>query len=144
MQFLGKFVCWRLPLEGWRPLLQGILDPPLHRSYSNSHTDRGSRQRFLTSCNVFTGVFCPQGERGVSAYFCLLGGCLPTGGLCPEESLSGGYLDRGVLCPGGASVLGVSGWRPPPPGSHCSIRCASYWNAFLFMLFQLINVFAIV
>ena len=31
MQFLGKFdkiVCWR-PLEGRRPLLQGILDPPL-------------------------------------------------------------------------------------------------------------------
>ena len=32
MQFFGKFdkiVCWRPPLEGWRPLLQGILDPPL-------------------------------------------------------------------------------------------------------------------
>ena len=32
MQFLGKsgkFVCWRPLLEGWRPLLRGILDPPL-------------------------------------------------------------------------------------------------------------------
>ena len=31
MQFFGNFdkiVCWH-PLEGWRPLLQGILDPPL-------------------------------------------------------------------------------------------------------------------
>ena len=31
MQFFGKFdkiVCWH-PLEGRRPLLQGILDPPL-------------------------------------------------------------------------------------------------------------------
>ena len=31
MQFFGKFgkiVCWRPP-EGWRPLLRGILDPPL-------------------------------------------------------------------------------------------------------------------
>ena len=86
MQFLEKFVCWRLPLEGWRPLLRGILDPALHRSYSNSHTDRDSRQRFLTLCNVFTGVFCPQGGRGC---VCLLGGCLPTGDLCPEESVWG-------------------------------------------------------
>ena len=33
MQFFGKFdkiICWR-PLEGRRPLLQGILDPPLYR-----------------------------------------------------------------------------------------------------------------
>ena len=30
MQFLGKFVCWCLPMEGWRPLLQGILDTPLY------------------------------------------------------------------------------------------------------------------
>ena len=32
MQFFGKFdkiICWRPPPEGWRPLLQGILDPPL-------------------------------------------------------------------------------------------------------------------
>ena len=29
IQFLGKCVCWRLPLEGWRPLLRGILDPPM-------------------------------------------------------------------------------------------------------------------
>ena len=32
IQFLGKsgkFVCWRPLLEGWRPLLRGILDPPL-------------------------------------------------------------------------------------------------------------------
>ena len=31
MQFfaeIGKIICWR-PLEGWRPLLRGILDPPL-------------------------------------------------------------------------------------------------------------------
>ena len=28
MQFLGKFVYWRLPMEGWRPLLHGILDAP--------------------------------------------------------------------------------------------------------------------
>ena len=31
MQFFAKFgkiICWRLP-EGWRPLLRGILDPPL-------------------------------------------------------------------------------------------------------------------
>ena len=25
----GNFVCWRPP-DGWRPLLQGILDPPLY------------------------------------------------------------------------------------------------------------------
>ena len=25
----GKIVCWRPLLEGWRPLLRGILDPPL-------------------------------------------------------------------------------------------------------------------
>ena len=34
MQFFGTFckgVCWRSPSpEGWRPLLQGILDPALH------------------------------------------------------------------------------------------------------------------
>ena len=24
-----KIICWRTPLEGWRPLLRGILDPPL-------------------------------------------------------------------------------------------------------------------
>ena len=33
MQFFGTFckgVCWRSPPEGWRPLLQGILDPALH------------------------------------------------------------------------------------------------------------------
>ena len=29
MQFLGKFVCWHLPLYGWRRLLRGILYPPL-------------------------------------------------------------------------------------------------------------------
>ena len=32
IQFLGKsgkFVCWRPP-RGWRPLLRGILYPPLH------------------------------------------------------------------------------------------------------------------
>ena len=29
MQFLGKFVCWHLPLKGWCPLLWGNLDPPL-------------------------------------------------------------------------------------------------------------------
>ena len=29
MHFLGKFVWWRLPMEGWRPLLQEILDPRL-------------------------------------------------------------------------------------------------------------------
>ena len=31
MQFstkFGKIICWR-PLQGWRPLLWGILDPPL-------------------------------------------------------------------------------------------------------------------
>ena len=31
MQFFAKFgkiICWRPP-EGWRPLLRGILDPPL-------------------------------------------------------------------------------------------------------------------
>ena len=31
----GKFVCWRLLLKGWRPLLWRILDPPLR---SNPHT----------------------------------------------------------------------------------------------------------
>ena len=40
--------------------------------------------------------------------------CLPTGGFCPEESLSGGYLDRGGFCPGGVCP-GVPGWRPPAP-----------------------------
>ena len=41
MQFLGKFdkiVCWPPPPEGRRPLLQGILDPPLdsfHINYCN-------------------------------------------------------------------------------------------------------------
>ena len=32
MQFFGKFdkiICWRPLLEGWRPLLRRILDPPL-------------------------------------------------------------------------------------------------------------------
>ena len=41
MQFLGKFVCWRLPMEGWRPLLRGILDPLLtvvHRQMSHEGT----------------------------------------------------------------------------------------------------------
>ena len=32
LQFLGKFVCWRLRLKGWRPLLREILDPPLPSS----------------------------------------------------------------------------------------------------------------
>ena len=30
LQFLEKFVCWRLPMEGWCRILLGILDPPLH------------------------------------------------------------------------------------------------------------------
>ena len=37
MQFWGKsgkFVCWR-PLRGWRPLLRGILYPPLLRFMSS-------------------------------------------------------------------------------------------------------------
>ena len=36
MQFFGKFdkiVCWRPPPEGRRPLLQGILDPPLEFAF---------------------------------------------------------------------------------------------------------------
>ena len=40
MQFLGKFgkiVCWR-PLEGWRPHLEEILDPPLLTYLSTQRT----------------------------------------------------------------------------------------------------------
>ena len=37
MQFLGKFVCWRLSMEGWRPLLRRILDPPLDTSTLFNH-----------------------------------------------------------------------------------------------------------
>ena len=36
----GKIVCWCLPVEGWRPLLWGILDPPLGcSSLQKSHSD---------------------------------------------------------------------------------------------------------
>ena len=36
MQFFAKFgkiICWHPPPEGWRPLLRGILDPPLYCIY---------------------------------------------------------------------------------------------------------------
>ena len=36
MQFLTKCVCWRLSVEGWCPLLHGILDPPLSLFLKNS------------------------------------------------------------------------------------------------------------
>ena len=52
---------------------------------------------------------------------CVKGGGLSTGGrwsICTGGPLSGGV---------------VPGWRPP--GSHCSGRYASYWNAFLFRNF---------
>ena len=50
MQFFGKFgkiICWYHPLEGWRPLLRGILDPPL--------TLKLKRKRKLndTECTVY-------------------------------------------------------------------------------------------
>ena len=38
MQFLGKFVFWHLPLEGWCPLLRGILHPPLIPFFIKKHT----------------------------------------------------------------------------------------------------------
>ena len=37
MQFFGKFVCWRLPIEGWRHLIRGILDPPLLCHVTNNN-----------------------------------------------------------------------------------------------------------
>ena len=40
MQFFGKFgnfLCWR-PLDGWRPLLRGILDPPVGTHSTGIHT----------------------------------------------------------------------------------------------------------
>ena len=45
MQFLGKFVCWCLPMVGWRPLLRGILDPPLERELNG--------QIYSDSCPFF-------------------------------------------------------------------------------------------
>ena len=34
--------------------------------------------------------------------------------------------------------------RPPPQGSHCSGRYASYWNAFLLNMFLLVVIFILV
>ena len=38
----GQFVCWHPPPEGWRPLLRGILDPPLHTRESHTATGHGT------------------------------------------------------------------------------------------------------
>ena len=55
MQFFGKFdkiVCWRPPpLEGWRPLLQGILDPPL-RTHGYLTCRILSMRKSLQNCTI--------------------------------------------------------------------------------------------
>ena len=38
MQLMGKFVFWHLPIEGWCPLLRGILHPPPIPFFIKKHT----------------------------------------------------------------------------------------------------------
>ena len=66
MQFSGKFGKFFLfrPLEGWRPLLRGILDPPL-RTTSQHDTSLPPATK-LGQGYVFTRV-CDSVHRGVSA-----------------------------------------------------------------------------
>ena len=80
MQFLGKFVCWRLPNGGLAPPPRGILDPPLSIKfllqciypsivpYPNSTQrygkDRESGRTFLEFTEIYVinafraGIFC--------------------------------------------------------------------------------------
>ena len=50
--------------------------------------------------------------------------------------MGGGLYPEGDLQPGGVSVQKGVGRHgdPPPGGSHCSGRYASYWNAFMFLV----------
>ena len=83
------------------------------------------RLYFHRCLSVRQGVCLFQPTRGVS------GGRVSVWG--------GGSLSRMVSVGGGVSVYGgVPEWRPP--GGYCSVRYASYWNAFLFLLFPATSV----
>ena len=56
MQFFGKFVCWPLPMEGWRPLLRGILDPLLFLLKTLVITMRKQLENLTTLNNLFTDL----------------------------------------------------------------------------------------
>ena len=84
MQFFGKFdkiVCWR-PLEGWAPLLRGILDPPLHSFHFADLDGRYILANFLYSTPEFMQcIISPRDihvkrscylPKPVLVYFCLL------------------------------------------------------------------------
>ena len=58
--------------------------------------------------------------------------------VCPQglpTSPYWGVSDRGDLCSGRGSVPGGGGACIKSPGSHCSGHNASYWNAFLLLMF---------
>ena len=59
MQFSGKFGVFTPPLEGSRPPLGKILDPPLQIEYK---TDQVGSTHCLQSriCDLWTGALCPH------------------------------------------------------------------------------------
>ena len=136
MQFLGNFdkiVCWRPPPEGRRPLLWGILDPPLWPmyciggfSYFRGHRDSqplSTRLSLLPPaivCEgyVFTGVcLSTEGGGGVSAFG--PGGCVAD--TPPPDTPSW------QTPPSGQTT------SPPPAGRRSTSGLyTSNWNAFLF------------
>ena len=84
IQFLGKFVCWRLPLEGWHPFLWRILDLPL-KCLSHNTTKWSPSSCFC--CHV-TGILHSDWLRGLLVN-CVLEGCqLGLGVACNTDWIS--------------------------------------------------------
>ena len=130
MQFSGKFGVFTPPLEGSRPPLGKILDPPLVMLSENPYylPQRScGKLMFLHLCVIlFTGV--------VSVH----GGLCP-GELCPaggggsvqgEVSIQRVFVQQRVLCPE------TPPWTETPRTVTCG-RFASYRNAFLFVIMHL-------
>ena len=88
---------------------------------------------------LLTGGAWSRGVPGPGA--CLLRGGVCSGGVwvsAPEGGLfpRGVPGPRGVSGPGGCLLPGGAWWRPCQDG-HCCGRYASYWNAFLFIIYIL-------
>ena len=107
----------------------------------------------ITVCNEVAKVMfsqacvCPQGGvPGPGGGVCSQGGLLP-GGSPPGDAWSqggawswgvsapGGYLFRGMSVPRGVGISACTEADPPGRDGYCCGRYASYWNAFLLMIF---------
>ena len=104
-------------------------------------SSNGRPTRRFTHCELHTNL--DSGNQGRFQYF---GACLQWHKpyiYRPQTKLRKGNVFTGV-CQGSCPRCGVSqhtlGQTPPsltrqPPDGHCSGRYASYWNAFLFVIF---------